>query len=65
MGWAGLLASFGPDEAFLREGLRPLVLALRELYPLLESLGLPEETLNFPGLGLRQTAQKLKAWTLL
>lgn len=63
--WPRLLESFGPDEAFLRDGLRALSERLRTLPELLADLGLPREVLDFPSIGLRNTEQKLRAWTLL
>ncbi|WP_157758314.1 type II toxin-antitoxin system HipA family toxin [Cystobacter fuscus] len=63
--WDGLLRSFGPDEASLREGLRDLASRLRHLPELLAGLGLPDETLNFAGLDLRGTEKRLRAWGLL
>lgn len=63
--WPGLLRSFGEDEERLRDGLGRLARRLRELPDLLASLGLPQETLDFPSMGLRNTARKLREWTLL
>lgn len=63
--WPALLKSFGPEEEYLRAGLQELAGRLRELPDLLMGLGLPEETLRFPGLGLMSTEQKLRDWTLL
>lgn len=63
--WRGLLPTFGAHEAPLREGLRALAQKLVELPDLLASLGLPEETLNIPSIGLRQTEQRLSTWGLL
>lgn len=63
--WKGLLRSFGPDEASLREGLHDLASRLRNLPHLLADLGLPEETLNFAALDLRGTEKRLRAWGLL
>ncbi len=63
--WPALLKSFGQQEEYLRAGLRELAIRLQELPDLLMSLGLPEETLRFPSLGLQTTAQKLRGWTLL
>jgi serine/threonine-protein kinase HipA len=63
--WDGLLRSFGPDEASLREGLHDLASRLRHLPDLLADLGLPEETLNFAGLDLRNTEKRLRTWGLL
>lgn len=62
--WRGLLPTFGAHEAPVREGLRALAAQLGDLPELLQTLGLPEETLNFPSIGLRQTAQRLKTWGL-
>ncbi len=64
--WPGLLQSFEdvPEER-LREGLRPLAHKLVDLRDRLHALGLPEETLTFPALGLADTARKLRDWTLL
>jgi serine/threonine-protein kinase HipA len=63
--WPALLKSFGAEEEFLRAGLRELALRLREVPELLMELGLPEETLHFPAIGLLSTEQKLREWTLL
>jgi serine/threonine-protein kinase HipA len=63
--WEGLLRSFGPDETSLREGLHDLARRLRELRQLLADLGLPDETLNFPGLDFRGTEKRLRTWGLL
>lgn len=63
--WPALLASFGPDEEFLRAGLRDLALRLRTLPQLLRELGLPAETLTFPALDLQRTEARLRAWGLL
>lgn len=62
--WRALLPTFGAHEAEVREGLRSLGAKLGELPELLRALGLPAETLDFPSLGLRQTAQRLKTWGL-
>ncbi|WIG94178.1 HipA domain-containing protein [Myxococcus sp. SDU36] len=63
--WNELLRSFGQDETFLRDGLHDLALRLRRLPELLADLGLPGETLDFAGLGLRGTEKRLRAWGLL
>ncbi len=63
--WPALLASFGPDEVFLREGLNALAQKLRPLPQLLAEEGLPSETLTSPGIGLEHTERKLREWTLL
>lgn len=63
--WDGLLRSFGADESSLREGLHDLASRLRKLPQLLADLGLPEETLNFAGLGLLNTEKRLRTWGLL
>ncbi|MFP2928174.1 type II toxin-antitoxin system HipA family toxin [Pyxidicoccus sp. 3LG] len=63
--WKGLLRSFGPDEASLRDGLHDLASRLRHLPELLEDLELPEETLNFAAIDLRGTEKRLHAWGLL
>lgn len=63
--WRGLLRSFGPDEASLRDGLHDLALSLRYLPELLADLGLPEEVLNFKALGLRDTEARLCKWGFL
>jgi serine/threonine-protein kinase HipA len=63
--WPGLLRSFGSDEDFLRDGLHALAVRLERLPELLMDLGLPEETLDFPSMGLRRTGEKLRAWMLL
>lgn len=63
--WAALLRSFGADEGHLRAGLRDLAQRLVNLPELLASLGLPQQTLNFPSLDLHNTEQKLRDWSLL
>lgn len=63
--WPRLLRDFGAAEAELRHGLGQLAERLRDLPDLLAQLGLPEETLDFPGIGLRSTEKKLRAWSLL
>lgn len=63
--WPRLLKSFGRDEEFLRAGLRELSTRLKDLPELLRSLGLPDETLRFPGMALEETERKLRRWTLL
>jgi serine/threonine-protein kinase HipA len=63
--WRKLLRSLGAEEEFLRTGLSELAEKLRDLPDLLAQLGLPEEALDFPGLGLRGTKQRLEKWGLL
>lgn len=63
--WPALLKSFGADEGFLRAGLHQLAVRLERLPELLMDLGLPGETLDFPSIGLKHTAEKLRVWTLL
>jgi serine/threonine-protein kinase HipA len=63
--WEALLRSFGPDEAWIRGGVHQLATKLRHLPELLVDLGLPDQTLNFPGLDLRGTEKRLRAWGLL
>jgi serine/threonine-protein kinase HipA len=63
--WKSVLGIFGEDEPFLRAGLQALAEKLRRLPELLGDLGLPDETLNFPGLGLARTEEKLQRWGLL
>ncbi|CAM4118970.1 type II toxin-antitoxin system HipA family toxin [Corallococcus sp. ZKHCc1 1396] len=63
--WAGLLRSFGPDEASLHEGLHDLALRLRNLPELLADLGLPDETLGFAAIDFPGTEKRLRAWGLL
>jgi serine/threonine-protein kinase HipA len=63
--WNGVLQSFGPDAASLREGLHDLASRLRNLPELLAGLGLPEETLNFAALDLRGTEKRLRTWGFL
>ena len=63
--WRGLLPSFGEDETFVRAGLRELANRLTALPVLLRELGLPRETLDFPGLGLHHTEARLRTWGLL
>jgi hypothetical protein len=59
-----VLAAFGPDEATLRAGVKSLVERLVALPTLLRDVGVPPETLAFPGLGLDHTAERLRAWGL-
>lgn len=64
--WPGLLSSFEDvDREYLHEGMRSLARRLLELPALLEELRLPRTTLEFPAIGLRSTADKLRAWGLL
>lgn len=63
--WPALLESFGPDEDRLRDGLHQLATRMKDLPELLAGLGLPEETLTFPSLGLPATERKLRTWGLL
>jgi len=63
--WRGLLATFGEQEALVRDGLRVLAEKLTGLPALLRELGLPQETLEFPGLGLLRTEARLREWGLL
>lgn len=63
--WRGLLPTFQEDEAFVRAGLRELAERLVRLPTMLRELGLPRETLEFPGLGLNQTEARLRTWGLL
>lgn len=62
--WPAVLAAFGPDEATLRAGVKSLVERLVALPTLLRDVGVPPETLAFPGLGLDHTAERLRAWGL-
>lgn len=63
--WRALLPTFGEHEATVRDGLRSLAERLEELPSLLRELELPQEALNFPGLGLLQTEARLRTWGLL
>lgn len=63
--WRGLLSTFGEHEALVRDGLRALAEKLTGLPALLRELGLPQETLEFPGLGLLRTEARLREWGLL
>jgi serine/threonine-protein kinase HipA len=63
--WRGLLPTFGAHEALVRGGLRVLAEKLTSLPTLLGELGLPRETLEFPGLGLLRTEERLRTWGLL
>lgn len=63
--WRGLLPTFGEHEPLVRDGLRALAERLTGLPALLRELGLPEETLEFPGLGLLRTEERLREWGLL
>lgn len=63
--WLKLLPTFGEHEELVREGLRALAQKLRTLPDLLKTLGLPDETLNFPSIGLTRTEQRLEKWGLL
>ncbi len=63
--WRGLLPTFGAHEPLVRDGLRALAERLTGLPTLLGALGLPKETLEFPGLGLLRTEARLRAWGLL
>jgi len=63
--WAALLKSFGVEEDYLRSGLRALAEQLQHLPQMLAEFGLPDETMNFPAMGLNRTEQKLREWGLL
>lgn len=63
--WRGLLPTFGAHEALVRDGLRALAQRLTSLPVLLRELRLPEETLEFPSLGLLRTEARLRDWGLL
>ena len=63
--WRGLLSTFGEHEPLVRDGLRALAERLTGLPALLRELGLPQETLEFPGLGLLHTEARLREWGLL
>ncbi|MFT3712209.1 MAG: HipA domain-containing protein [Archangium sp.] len=63
--WQGVISTFGEHEATVRDGLRELGEKLTDLPVLLMKLGLPKETLEFPGLGLQRTDKRLKEWGLL
>ena len=63
--WRALLGTFGEEEAFVRAGLRDLAERLTGLPALLRELGLPQETLEFPALGLLHAEARLRAWGLL
>lgn len=62
--WGALLPTFAEHEASVRSGLRALAERLADLPALLRELGLPKETLEFPGLGLSNTDARLRAWGL-
>lgn len=62
--WKKLLPTFGEHEATLRASLRELAEQLAELPRLLRKLGLPKETMEFPALGLAETAARLRVWGL-
>ncbi len=49
----------------MSDGVRALAHRLTGLPALLRELGLPKETLEFPGLGLLRTEDRLRAWGLL
>lgn len=63
--WRGLIPTFEAHEAQVRRGLRALAKRLTGLPSLLRELHLPEETLEFPGLGLLRTEARLREWGLL
>lgn len=63
--WRALLSTFEEHEALVRDGLRALAERLTSLPALLGELGLPQETLEFPGLGLLRTEERLRTWGLL
>ena len=63
--WQGLLPTFAADQAQVRKGLRALAKQLTGLPSLLRALDLPQETLEFPSLGLLRTEERLRAWGLL
>lgn len=63
--WRGLLPTFGEHEAMVRDGVRALAEKLTGVPALLRELGLPQETLEFPGLGLLRTEERLRTWGLL
>ncbi len=52
-----------PDDVWTQ--VRAFATSLQDLDQRLESLGLPEETLTFPSMGLIHTNDKLRAWDLL
>jgi serine/threonine-protein kinase HipA len=62
--WPRLLKTFGPHEDAVGQGVRSLAAQLVELPKLLVELGLPRQTLEFPGLGLERTEARLRAWGL-
>lgn len=65
--WSGLIESldvYGDPDEIARQ-LRDRARTLVDLPERLERLGLPEETLRFPPLGLDRTEQKLERWGLL
>lgn len=47
------------------EGVRSFSSGLLDLDARLEALGLPEETLSFPAIGLRQVNARLRSWDLI
>lgn len=63
--WPRLLPTFGAHEPLVRSGLRALAERLTTLPTLLEELGLPDETLRHPPLGLLRTRERLVEWGLL
>lgn len=63
--WRGLFPTFGEHEALVRDALKALAEQLVSLPELLRELGLPQETLAFPGLGLQRTEARLREWGLL
>jgi serine/threonine-protein kinase HipA len=63
--WRALLPTFGEHEVTVRDGLRALSERLTGLPSLLRELDLPKATLEFPGLGLLRTEERLRTWGLL
>lgn len=63
--WQRLFPTFGAHEATLRTALFDLAEQLAELPTLLVALGLPDETLRHPPLGLLRTRERLVEWGLL
>ena len=63
--WRGVLSTFGAHEARVRRSLRALASRLTGLPALLRELHLPQETLEFPAIGLLRTEERLRAWGLL
>ena len=65
--WTGILddVSCYAPRAALREGLHLFARTLKDAYTLAGDHGLPDETLHFPAIGLKQTQARLEGWGLL